>query len=390
MNIKTSSQPSKLITAIALAAIMSSCAKHGDMIVKVSNPTDAARSGETVEIPVSDIAERLGHGYYAVSTDGREIPSQVTYDSLLIFQADIAPGATAEFTIALRDSATQYEPSATGRLYPERADDLAWENDIVGFRAYGPTTQSRGERAFGYDIFFKHPGKGLVLEKLYEAETSPRTWQIVDSLRAISKEKADEYIDSFSYHIDHGLGMDCYAVGPTLGDGVAARLLNDSIAFAWCYDEAEVLDNGPVRFTARLRFAPKDSITETRLITLDAGSHLNACTVSFDGLRDSTAIVAGVPRRDDSEVILADNYIAYADPTQGPDNGKAMLGVIVPDRATTAEEREGHIVLRTAVAPGENFRYYFGFAWDRADIADMHAWNDYLKNFKKSPLIISY
>ena len=184
--------------------------------------------------------------------------------------------------------------------------------------------------------------------------------------------------------------MDCYAVGPTLGDGVAARLLNDSIAFAWCYESAEVLDNGPLRFTARLNFAPKDSVSESRIITLDAGKHLNACTVSFDGLRDSTEIVAGVPRRDDSEAILADNYIAYADPTQGPDNGKAMLGVIVPDRATTAEEREGHIVLRTAVAPGENFRYYFGFAWDRADIDNMQAWNDYLKNFKKSPLIISY
>lgn len=197
-------------------------------------------------------------------------------------------------------------------------------------RAYGPTTQRRGERAYGYDIFFKYPDKGLVLEKLYGPETSPKTWQTVDSLRAISKEQAEEYINSISYHIDHGLGMDCYAVGPTLGDGVAARLLNDSIAFAWCYESAEVLDNGPLRFTARLKFAPKDSVSESRIITLDAGKHLNACTVSFDGLRDSTEIVAGVPRRDDSEAILADNYIAYADPTQGPDNGKAMLGVIVP------------------------------------------------------------
>lgn len=369
---------------------MSSCSTPGGMNVKVSNPSEDARSREIVEIPVADIAERLGNGYYAVLVNDEEIPSQVTYDSLLIFQADLAPKATAEYTIVVRDTMPTYDSKAEGRVYPERADDLAWENDIVGFRAYGPTTQRKGERAYGYDIFFKYPDKGLVLEKLYGPETSPKTWQTVDSLRAISKEQAEEYINSISYHIDHGLGMDCYAVGPTLGDGVAARLLNDSIAFAWCYESAEVLDNGPLRFTARLNFAPKDSVSESRIITLDAGKHLNACTVSFDGLRDSTEIVAGVPRRDDSEAILADNYIAYADPTQGPDNGKAMLGVIVPDRTTTAEEREGHIVLRTAVAPGENFRYYFGFAWDRTDIADMQAWNDYLKNFKKSPLIISY
>ena len=25
-----------------------------------------------------------------------------------------------------------------------------------------------------------------------------------------------------SYHVDHGNGMDCYAVGPTLGGGTAA------------------------------------------------------------------------------------------------------------------------------------------------------------------------
>ena len=41
-----------------------------------------------------------------------------------------------------------------------------------------------------------------------------------------------------------------------------------------------------------------------------------------------------------------------------------MLGVFVPDRDVVFEEREGHIVLRTAIAPDEDFRYYFGFAWD--------------------------
>ena len=177
---------------------MSSCSTPGGMNVKVSNPSEDARSGEIVEIPVADIAERLGNGYYAVLVDDEEIPSQVTYDSLLIFQADLAPKATAEYTIVVRDTLPAYDSKAQGRVYPERADDLAWENDIVGFRAYGPTTQRKGERAYGYDIFFKYPDKGLVLEKLYGPETSPKTWQTVDSLRAISNEQAEEYINSIS------------------------------------------------------------------------------------------------------------------------------------------------------------------------------------------------
>ena len=389
MNTKTSWQNSKLIGALLLAACLAGCDKSSTMTVKVTNPAAVHRT-ETVEIPVGDITERLGSGYYAVSCDGVEIPSQTTYDSLLIFRVELAPGQTLEYSIATSDTMPVYAPVATGRIYPERADDLAWENDLIGFRAYGPTTQRKGERAFGYDIFFKHPTPKPILEDLYAPETSPRTWEIVDSLRKISKELSQQYIDSFSYHIDHGLGMDCYAVGPTLGDGVAARLVNDSIAFAWCYETAEVLDKGPVRFSAKMRFAPVDSVVETRLITLDAGSHLNLCTVTFDGIRDITDIVAGVPRRDNSEAILGTRYIAYADPTQGPDNGKALLGVFIPDREVTTEEREGHIVARTAIAPGENLRYYFGFAWDRADIADMDPWKEYLDNFKKTPLIISY
>ncbi len=389
MKTKMSSLHSKFAAALAVASIMSSCSQPDDMIVNVSNPSGSSRC-EIVEIPLKDVAERLGDGFYAVYCNDSLVPSQITSDSLLIFQVNIEPNARITARIALSDTAVSFSNVAVGRVYPERPDDLAWENDLVGFRAYGPATQAKGERAYGYDIFFKHPTPRPILEDLYAPETSPRTWQIVDSLKAISKEAAQEYINTISYHIDHGLGMDCYAVGPTLGDGVAARVVNDTIVFPWCYETAEVLDNGPLRFTARLTFAPVDSIVETRLITLDAGKHLNACTVSYAGLRDSADIVAGVPLRDESPVVNSSNFIAYADPTQGPDNGKAMLGVIIPDRNVTFAERDGHAVLATRIAPRENFRYYFGFAWDRADITDMEAWTEYLENYKKTPLIISY
>ena len=376
---------------LAVSAIMlSSCSSPASMEVNISNTSDMAINGETVEIPVSDIIERLGNGYYKVVCDGEELPSQLTHDSLFVFQVNLEPKASTRYTITVCESMPVYDSVAVGRIYPERADDLAWENDLVGFRAYGPATQAKGERAFGYDIFFKHPNKRPIVADLYAAQTSRENWHIADSLRKISKEQAEEFINSFTYHKDHGLGMDCYAVGPTLGDGVAARLVNDSIAFTWCYETAEILDNGPVRFSVLLKFAPVDGVAETRRISLDAGKHLNACTVSYSGISDSTEIVVGVPRRDDSEAISGTNYLAYADPTQGKDNGKAMLGVFVPDRDVVFEEREGHIVLRTAIAPDEDFRYYFGFAWDKADINNMTEWDSYLKSFKHTPLIVSY
>lgn len=276
----------------------------------------------------------------------------------------------------------------SGRIYPERADDIAFENELVGFRIYGPATQAKGEKAFGYDIFLKHPTQRQILEDLYRPETSPATWVKVDSLRNIDPQLAEDYIKTFSYHIDHGLGMDCYAVGPTLGAGVAAILHNGQIQFPWCYQEAEVLENGPERFAVRLDFAPTRiagrTVTEHRLITLDAGSQLAHCRVWYDGLDRPVTVVAGFPRRDDGKPLSNARlgYLGYADPTQGPDNGKAMLGLVMQNKVKKIAEDQGHILAYTTIKPGESLDYYFGFAWDRAgDIRNMSQWETYLRNF---------
>lgn len=115
--------------------------------------------------------------------------------------------------------------------------------------------------------------------------------------------------------------MDCYAVGPTLGAGVAAILRNDTIFYPWCYEKAEVLDNGPLRFTARLDFAPvriagDTAVVEHRLISLDAGSYLNNTEVWYDGLSGNADVVVGFPLRDDSPSFISEGIIAYSDPTQ--------------------------------------------------------------------------
>lgn len=380
------------ICAVIIAAAMASCSGRDSVKVVVSNPVSFAREGEMVEVDAQPLLEKLGTGYLCVTDSaGEEIPSQITYDGKLIFRASVAPGAQTAYFVSPSDTLHIYDSVATGRIYPERADDIAWENDYVGYRIYGPTTQAKGEKAFGYDIFFKHPTPEPILEKLYAPETDPATWVKVDSLRAIDPLLAEEYIKSFSYHIDHGLGMDCYAVGPTLGAGVAALMDNDSIRYQWCYQNAEVLDNGPLRFTVRLDFAPMSvgsdsAVTEHRVISLDAGSHLNRCMVTYDGLGGEREVVAGFPRRDDSEAVVdyEEGILAYADPTQGDDNGKALLGLLLDNGAVSADEREGHILLHAGLAPEDTLSYRWGFAWDRADIKSMPEWNAYLRTLKQT------
>lgn len=374
-----------IIAALGLA--LAAC-QDGGVKVCVANDSKLDRKAGLVMLDAGQFKERLGSGYlYVTDADGREIPSQLTSDGRLLFTADVAAGDECTFTVAAADSAHVYQALTTGRVYPERADDVAWENELVGFRAYGPATQRKGERAYGYDIFFKHPTSDQILEVLYGAQCDPAAWKRVDSLRAIDTAMAEEYIQSFSYHVDHGLGMDCYAVGPSLGAGVAVPVVNDSLAFAWCYDKAEVTDNGPLRFGLRLDFAPRavgadSAVTEHRIITLDAGRHLNTARVWYDGLTAPVTVAAGVPLRDDSPVFTdaAKGILAYSDPTQGPDNGRAMLGVVM-NGTDSIVEKQGHIVAMTTLAPGDTLSYSWGFAWDRADITTPEAWQQYLLDY---------
>lgn len=373
---------------IGLAAFLAGCQSHDKLEVVVDKPSELARCGRMMEVSADSVLGILGGKFcYVTDASGKEVPSQITHDSRLIFPVAMSDNESEVYYIIPSDTLHTYESLVAGRLYPERADDVAWENEKVGFRIYGPATQAKGERSFGYDIFFKYPDKGLVLEKLYEPETNPATWVKRDSLAAIDPELADEFVKSFSYHLDHGLGMDCYAVGPTLGDGVAAILDNDTISFPWCYDKADVLDNGPLRFTVALDFAPRvigtDTVTEHRLISLDSGSNLNSCTVWYDGLSSPREIVVGFPLRDDSPAFAdkENGILAYADPTQGPDNGKALLGVVANAPAVDYVQQEGHALLKFNIEPGKPFKYRWGFSWDRTDIPDLDSWFDYLKAF---------
>lgn len=385
----------KLVIMMGLAsALFAGCQSHGKLEVTVENPSELAQSGKVVELSADSLLSLLGSGYcYVTDEVGNEIPSQITYDTKLIFPVSVAAGGTAVYYIHPSDTLHTYGTVVAGRLYPERADDVAWENELVGFRIYGPGTQAKGERSFGYDLFLKYHDKGLVVEKLYEPETNPATWIKRDSLAAIDPALAEEFVKSFSYHLDHGLGMDCYAVGATLGAGVAAFIDNDSISFPWCYSKAEVLDNGPLRFTVSLKFAPRmvgnDTITEHRLISLDSGSHLNSCAVWFEGMAEGKDIVVGFPLRDESSPMVdaETGVLAYADPTQGPDNGKALVGIVGSAPANEAEQREGHTLLKYHLNPGDTLTYNWGFAWDCTDIKDLDSWTAYLKAIAQNPTL---
>lgn len=390
------------------------CNDSKTVTVTVTNPLAMERSNEMVEVSMETITNRLGLADTAqivvLDADGQQVPYQITYDGKVIFPATIAANGAATYTIQT-GTPEAFDVKACGKCYPERMDDMAWENDLVAFRAYGPALQAKGERGFGYDLFTKYNTTEPILEAMYAKELNKETRAKIAELKKTDPKAAAELSRERSYHIDHGYGMDCYAVGPTLGAGVAALMVNDSIIYPWCYKNQEILDNGPLRFTVKLEFTPltvkgDSTVVETRLITLDAGSHLNRTAVSYSNLKETLPIVAGIVLHEPDGAVVADaanGYITYVDPTTGPDNGKIFMGAAVPavvkDAKTVLfseqEKKErnnadGHVLAVSDYEPGSEYVYYWGFAWDKADMT-ADAWNRYMADFAqkvRNPLTI--
>lgn len=392
------------------------CNESKTVTVTITNPLAMERSGEMVEVPMAEVSAKLNLADTAqvvvLDAENQQVPYQITYDEKLIFPATVAANASAAYTIQA-GTPIDVELKACGRQYPERMDDMAWENDLVAFRAYGPALQARGERGFGYDLFTKYNTTEPVLETFYQNELNKDVRARMAELQKTDPKAAADLGRSISYHIDHGYGMDCYAVGPTLGAGVAALMVGDTILYPWCYSTQEVLDNGPLRFTVKLEFTPltvkgDTSVIETRVITLDAGSHLNRTAVSYTNLQETLPITTGIVLHEPDGAVVADaanGYITYVDPTTGPGNGKILMGAAFPatvKEAKTvlfpAEEKkqrnnaDGHVLAISDYEPGSEYVYYWGFAWDKADIKTPEAWNRYMAEFAqkvRKPLEVS-
>lgn len=411
----------KLLILITVVLVNFSCVEgKRTLTVTVTNPLPLERNGEMVEVPMNDVVARLKLPDTAqivvLDINDRQVPYQITYDEKVIFPVSVKANTTAVYTIRVGNP-TPYNVIACGRHYPERFDDVAWENDLVGFRAYGPALQARGERAFGYDVFTKYNTTEPVVEARYAKELNPETQAKLAELRKTNPTAAAELQRATSYHVDHGNGMDCYSVGPTLGGGASALMVGDTIIYPYCYREQEILDNGPLRFTVRLEYNPlvvkgDSNVIETRLISLDAGSYLNKAMVSYTNLKEIVTVATGIVLHEpDGAVVtnIADGFITYVDPTANPNgsNGKMFMGAAFPTQIketkillfSEKEKKEqragadGHVLAISEYEPGSDYTYYWGSAWSKAAIKTPEAWNEYMAQYAqklRSPLMVSY
>lgn len=368
----------KKLSFLALALLGMLNALNAEIII--SNPSGLKRTNETVEIKWADVVSqaklKADQKVIVMDVTGKEIPSQVVFEGKktpqkLIFQVTLAPKKSASFTLKAGIPQT-YETKAFGRFFPERKDDYFWENDRVAFRAYGPALMPIDGPSNGFDFWCKRTEK-MVTENRVKGDNA-----------------------GISYHEDHGDGLDNYKVGRTLGAGAMAPYTNNTLWLANNYVKQANQDNGPIRTTVRLDYAKfvvnGDTISETRFISLDAGSQFSKITEIYWNTKAAMPVVAGIVKRDGADSVAVNalkGYAAYCEPTTK--DGTNYLALVLPRAWKSAKVEKGHVLAETLYIPNKKLVYYQGAGWSKWGFPTRKSWVKYVQDYAaklREPLMI--
>ena len=388
----------RLLTGLfLLTALMAAGAQ--EVTLTISNEGDTQRQ-EVVEADLTAVCNRLGVSptdpIVIKNAFGQEVTYQKSYDGKLLLYVAIQPHGSAVYTIT-KGEPLPMKSYVFGKLYPERADDITWENDRGIYRVYGPALQRSGERSFGTDVWVKNTPE-LVVEGRYRNHM----WGVGqrDSLKRIGKPKeANDIYVATSFHHDHGEGLDCYGVGASLGCGAPALMKDGQLVFPYCFQDFRILDNGPLRFTVELTYGTTaEGTTEHRLISLDRGSYFNRMTVWYDGIKQPVKLASGVVLHDDQHLMLGKDYVQYADPTDNPKVHQSQIYVatLFPggiDETRRIKGEQHHAIGIVNDYTGKPYTYWFGSAWSNYDVRTQEQWQlciDEFMNNLRNPLKLQF
>ncbi len=169
-----------------------------------------------------------------------------------------------------QNAARPVVPAAYARLVPERKDDLAWENDKVAFRVYGPALRAGAEDS-GIDAWTKRVPYPVL-----------NSWYRRDRMEKIS------------YHQDHGEGLDAFHVGNTRGCGGLGLWIDGKLVTADTYIGYKIHWTRPdvAEFTTIFEYPilfEGKPVFEHRVTRLRLGQRLNEIEVFFSSSKSRGA-----------------------------------------------------------------------------------------------------
>ena len=370
---------------------------------EIKNPTRELIS-QVIEIAKMEDLKKancaVAREFIVLDSDNNEVPYQITHDGRVLVFCTVRPESSIALSM-IKGQPQDYELTCNGRIYPNRWDDLVWENDRCAWRLYGPKAHEHMKNsAYGFDTFVKntpHP----IQDQLYHNELT--SYGVNEQMKKAGR--GGEWNDvhrGYTYHRNHGAGMDAYTVGATLGAGAPALLTRENGQWTMnkpmYYEKAEILDNGPLRFTVRLQMANQGP---SLLISQDCGSHFARVEATYDGITKPTPVCAGIVVHESNPKGYVFNqkegFITYAEALDHPDvmNGEHYIGIFMPKdlnakRSTLnaqylplKEKRAGgigHAILQTTYTPGQPFVYYTGSAWSQYDVPTYAIWQETLRH----------
>ena len=392
-------------------------AKQKALTKTIKNPSNMERQ-DVIELSGNEIfgAMGLSGGRQIVITDGDqvEVPYQLTRDGKILVQVFVAPKGSTTLYI-YQGEPKVYRLDCNGRIYPNREDDLAWENDKNAWRFYGPKMHNKGVN--GFDTFTKNVTYPIQ-DKLYQSELG--SYGLNERLKKQNRggEWNQLHRDLYTYHRNRGEGMDAYTVGATLGAGAPALMNGNELILPDVYEKAEIIENGPLRFRVKLTMYEQNGIQEIRNITQNKGSHLAHVEVAYmkKGGFPQNYACAGIAVHESQPSAYVINqkvgYIAYADALDTPkgQNGQLYIACLFPNAKNVKlsylpmKEKKsgavGHVIGQTkltkpSVSEDTNliagFDYYAGSAWSKYDVPNMAVWETLLQGYASqmaTPLIV--
>ena len=262
-------------------------------------------------------------------------------------------------------------PKVMARLVPERADDFAWENDKVAYRAYGEALETLPGGALvspGFDVWVKNV-PDLVMDQRYK----------------------DDLENGISYHKDHGNGKDCYKVGVTLGGGASVPYIDGALCYpATNFRSSEVVESTPDKVVFVLHYPEWEvagyKIALDKKITVTAGTFfcLAEDVYTFEGPGETLPIAAGIVCHDvQDHAYDADRVIIWekaSDTGAEPEDSCLGLAVVMPGAGYAGPSADGtHAICVREVRSGETLKYWFGSCWSKADISTPQKWMDLVR-----------
>jgi hypothetical protein len=388
----------KLVFLVALFSSLTAFAKPSVEII-VENKSSFDRDNEVVEFFPADITNKLNlkedEQFIIVDKSGKQVPYQITqfFSKRVVNKDTITQGKVAVFQVSVKAKGKSTYTAKAGipdffasktfaRQVPERKDDFAWENDRIAFRMYGPALAPENP-SNGVDIWLKRTDS-LIVNKFYKNELE----------------------NGISYHVDNGEGLDCYKVGHTLGAGGISPYLNNSLWVGGHYDNAQIIENGPLRSIFVLTYdsinVDNKKVKCTLTVSIDAGSQLNKAFVTYDNAPKDMLAAAGIFLHDGKGIVKENKekgFIAYAEDAvsdAGVPSGRNYVGVIFKNGLKETIQTNEHILaipsMYTVIPSKLILSYYFGAGWSKWGFATDDEWFTYMEQAVEkinNPMIVT-